>query len=95
MPANIEPNLCTHLIYAFSGINEANELITVEWNDEELYKSFNGLKQRYCQPSKVMRVELKVDKVEYFPSLQKSKSENTAGSRRMDLWNSQVRRFWT
>lgn len=95
MPANIEPNLCTHLIYAFSGINEANELITVEWNDEELYKSFNGLKQRCRQPSKVMRVELKVDKVEYFPSLQKSKSENTAGSRRMDLWNSQVRRFWT
>ncbi|XP_041860890.1 acidic mammalian chitinase-like isoform X2 [Melanotaenia boesemani] len=46
MPSNIDPNLCTHLIYAFSGINEANELVTVEWNDEELYKSFNGLKQR-------------------------------------------------
>eukprot|EP00066_Takifugu_rubripes_P011713 XP_011600979.1 PREDICTED: acidic mammalian chitinase-like isoform X2 [Takifugu rubripes] len=46
MPANIEPNLCTHLIYAFSSINEANELTTVEWNDDELYKSFNGLKQR-------------------------------------------------
>ncbi|XP_041801981.1 acidic mammalian chitinase-like [Chelmon rostratus] len=46
MPVNIEPNLCTHLIYAFSGINEANELVTIEWNDEELYRSFNGLKQR-------------------------------------------------
>uniref|UniRef100_A0A3B5AS11 Acidic mammalian chitinase n=2 Tax=Stegastes partitus TaxID=144197 RepID=A0A3B5AS11_9TELE len=46
MPSNIDPNLCTHLIYAFSGINEANELVTIEWNDEELYKSFNGLKQR-------------------------------------------------
>ncbi|XP_068453189.1 acidic mammalian chitinase-like [Clinocottus analis] len=46
MPLDIDPNLCTHLIYAFSGINEANELVTIEWNDDELYKSFNGLKQR-------------------------------------------------
>ncbi|XP_061591486.1 acidic mammalian chitinase-like [Cololabis saira] len=46
LPSNIDPNLCTHLIYAFSGINEQNELATIEWNDEELYKSFNGLKQR-------------------------------------------------
>ncbi|XP_056278460.1 acidic mammalian chitinase-like [Pseudoliparis swirei] len=46
MPLDIHPNLCTHLIYAFSGINEANELVTIEWNDDELYKSFNGLKQR-------------------------------------------------
>lgn len=46
MPSNIDPNLCTHLIYAFSGINEANELVTIEWNDDQLYMSFNGLKQR-------------------------------------------------
>ncbi|XP_068609802.1 acidic mammalian chitinase-like [Brachionichthys hirsutus] len=46
MPNNIDPNLCTHLIYAFSGINEANELVTIEWNDDQLYASFNGLKQR-------------------------------------------------
>ncbi|CAN9515998.1 unnamed protein product [Ophioblennius macclurei] len=46
MPSNIDPNLCTHLIYAFAGINEANELATIEWNDDALYKSFNGLKQR-------------------------------------------------
>nr|XP_046253516.1 acidic mammalian chitinase-like [Scatophagus argus] len=45
-PENIDPNLCTHLIYAFAGINEANELVTIEWNDDQLYKSFNGLKQR-------------------------------------------------
>lgn len=49
MPSNIDPNLCTHLIYAFSGINEANELVTIEWNDEQLYQSFNGLKQRSVQ----------------------------------------------
>uniref|UniRef100_A0A3Q3WS32 Acidic mammalian chitinase n=1 Tax=Mola mola TaxID=94237 RepID=A0A3Q3WS32_MOLML len=45
LPINTDPNLCTHLIYAFSGINGANELVTIEWNDEELYTSFNGLKQ--------------------------------------------------
>ncbi|KAJ4934728.1 hypothetical protein JOQ06_007511 [Pogonophryne albipinna] len=45
MPQNVDPNLCTHLIYAFSGINNANELVTIEWNDDQLYKSFNGLKQ--------------------------------------------------
>ncbi|XP_068449918.1 chitotriosidase-1-like [Clinocottus analis] len=43
-PENVDPFLCTHLIYAFSIINTNNELITYEWNDETLYKSFNGLK---------------------------------------------------
>lgn len=46
MPSNVDPNLCTHLIYAFAGMNDANELVTIEWNDEQLYTSFNGLKQR-------------------------------------------------
>lgn len=46
MPTDIDPNLCTHLIYAFAGINADNQLATIEWNDEVLYKSFNGLKQR-------------------------------------------------
>lgn len=46
MPDNVNPQLCTHLIYAFSVINNANELVTYEWNDETLYKSFNGLKDR-------------------------------------------------
>ncbi|KAJ8265112.1 hypothetical protein COCON_G00142110 [Conger conger] len=47
LPANVDPFLCTHLIYAFSIINYANELVTYEWNDETLYKSFNGLKDRF------------------------------------------------
>ncbi|XP_041955431.1 acidic mammalian chitinase-like [Alosa sapidissima] len=46
LPADVDPNLCTHLIYAFSVINDANELATYEWNDETLYQSFNGLKTR-------------------------------------------------
>uniref|UniRef100_A0A8C5DAS6 chitinase n=1 Tax=Gouania willdenowi TaxID=441366 RepID=A0A8C5DAS6_GOUWI len=44
-PQNVDPFLCTHLIYAFSIINTNNELVTYEWNDEVLYKAFNGLKQ--------------------------------------------------
>ena len=51
MPSDVDPNLCTHLIYAFGGINGANELVTIEWNDEQLYKSFNGLKQRSVRGS--------------------------------------------
>jgi len=45
-PANVDPFLCTHLLYAFAMINYANELITYEWNDEILYKAFNELKNR-------------------------------------------------
>ncbi|XP_052396005.1 acidic mammalian chitinase-like isoform X2 [Carassius gibelio] len=46
LPENVDPHLCTHLIYAFSIINQANELVTYEWNDDTLYKSFNGLKEK-------------------------------------------------
>ncbi|XP_015280379.1 PREDICTED: chitotriosidase-1-like [Gekko japonicus] len=45
LPENIDPNLCTHLIYAFAGMNE-NKITTVEWNDEKLYQDFNQLKHR-------------------------------------------------
>ncbi|NP_956740.1 chitinase, acidic.4 precursor [Danio rerio] len=45
MPSNVDPHLCTHLIYAFSVINIKNKLATSEWNDETLYQSFNALKQ--------------------------------------------------
>ncbi|XP_009989943.1 PREDICTED: acidic mammalian chitinase [Tauraco erythrolophus] len=46
MPDNIDPNLCDHLIYAFAGMSN-NEITTSEWNDETLYKSFNGLKNQF------------------------------------------------
>ncbi|XP_033943544.1 acidic mammalian chitinase-like [Pseudochaenichthys georgianus] len=46
LPANVDPNLCTHLIYAFSMISPSNELAPYEWNDDVLYRSFNELKNR-------------------------------------------------
>uniref|UniRef100_A0A3B5ATH5 Acidic mammalian chitinase n=1 Tax=Stegastes partitus TaxID=144197 RepID=A0A3B5ATH5_9TELE len=46
MPANVDPNLCTHMIYAFSVVSPTNELMTYEWNDDVLYKAFNDLKYR-------------------------------------------------
>ncbi|KAL0970436.1 hypothetical protein UPYG_G00241900 [Umbra pygmaea] len=45
-PENVDPHLCTHLIYAYSIINSTNELTILEWNDETLYSSFNALKNR-------------------------------------------------
>ncbi|XP_021173859.2 acidic mammalian chitinase [Fundulus heteroclitus] len=55
-PENVDPNLCTHLIYAFSVISPSNELSTFEWNDEALYKSFNALKNRNPQLKTLLAV---------------------------------------
>ncbi|XP_033754673.1 uncharacterized protein LOC117337653 [Pecten maximus] len=43
--SNIDPSLCTHLIYSFAQITN-NQLATYEWNDEQLYQEFNALKQQ-------------------------------------------------
>ncbi|CAF3391967.1 unnamed protein product [Rotaria socialis] len=46
-PENIDPFLCTHIIYAFAGINNQTLLITkLEENDEDLYQRVNALKNR-------------------------------------------------
>ncbi|XP_042563674.1 acidic mammalian chitinase-like [Clupea harengus] len=46
LPDNVDPNLCTHLIFAFAIVNYGNELVASDWNDDALYKSFNALKIR-------------------------------------------------
>lgn len=45
LPGNIDASLCTHLVYAFAGMKD-NQISTVEWNDEQLYQQFNGLKTK-------------------------------------------------
>ncbi|KAJ7389315.1 hypothetical protein OS493_032169 [Desmophyllum pertusum] len=46
-PENIDPDLCTHLMYAFAKINRnTDKLAMYEWNDDKLYPRFNALKQK-------------------------------------------------
>uniref|UniRef100_A0A8C5P7I3 Acidic mammalian chitinase n=1 Tax=Leptobrachium leishanense TaxID=445787 RepID=A0A8C5P7I3_9ANUR len=45
MPGHIDPQLCTHLIYAFATMNN-NKIAPYEWNDDVLYKQYNGLKSQ-------------------------------------------------
>ncbi|XP_026571392.1 chitotriosidase-1-like [Pseudonaja textilis] len=44
LPKDIDPKLCTYLIYAFAGMKD-NKITTAEWNDEQLYKDFNNHKK--------------------------------------------------
>ncbi|XP_046319612.1 chitotriosidase-1 [Marmota monax] len=44
LPKDVDPNLCTHLIYAFAGMS-SHQLSSIEWNDKTLYQEFNGLKK--------------------------------------------------
>ncbi|XP_060700996.1 acidic mammalian chitinase-like [Hemiscyllium ocellatum] len=46
LPDNIDPFMCTHLIYAFAKMNTNHEITTFEWNDEVLYKTFNDIKKK-------------------------------------------------
>nr|XP_020652508.1 chitinase-3-like protein 1 [Pogona vitticeps] len=44
-PENIDPSLCSHIIYAFAKI-EDNVIANSEWNDATMYKKINSLKSR-------------------------------------------------
>ncbi|XP_077151539.1 acidic mammalian chitinase-like isoform X2 [Ranitomeya variabilis] len=44
MPGDVEPQLCTHLVYAFATMNE-HKIAPYEWNDDVLYTQFNDLKK--------------------------------------------------
>ncbi|KAH0618850.1 hypothetical protein JD844_018348 [Phrynosoma platyrhinos] len=45
IPDDIDPDLCTHIIYAFASIKD-NQVVTTEWNDMSTYESINNLKSR-------------------------------------------------
>lgn len=45
-PKDVDPCLCTHLIYAFATMND-NKIAPYEWNDiDVLYPQFLALKER-------------------------------------------------
>ncbi|XP_062272532.1 chitinase, acidic.1 [Scomber scombrus] len=41
---NIDPFLCTHIIYTMATINSFNQITTTEWNDEQQFAKLNSLK---------------------------------------------------
>ncbi|XP_054640445.1 chitinase, acidic.1 [Dunckerocampus dactyliophorus] len=43
-PDNIDPFLCTHVIYALATINSFNQISPIEWNDEDQFIKLNNLK---------------------------------------------------
>ncbi|XP_051529368.1 chitinase-3-like protein 1 [Myxocyprinus asiaticus] len=53
LPENVDPNLCTHLIYAFANINY---IAGSEWNDVAFYSTFNALKNRNPQLKTLLSV---------------------------------------
>jgi hypothetical protein len=47
VPENVDPFLCTHLIYAFAYIDNVTLTVrTIEENDEEMYRRINDLKYK-------------------------------------------------
>uniref|UniRef100_A0A671PQZ7 chitinase n=1 Tax=Sinocyclocheilus anshuiensis TaxID=1608454 RepID=A0A671PQZ7_9TELE len=49
LPENIDPFLCTHVVYALASISYDNQITTIELNDNELYKSLNDLKTVFTE----------------------------------------------
>lgn len=43
-PDNIDPFLCTHVVYALVTINSFNQITPTEWNDEQQFVRLNALK---------------------------------------------------
>ena len=44
LPKDIDPFLCTHVVYAFAKIDSSNKIAGHEWNDATLYGEVNKLK---------------------------------------------------
>lgn len=45
-PEDIDPFLCTHIMYSFAKIDSQNKIAMYEWNDDKMYVRFNNLKQQ-------------------------------------------------
>ncbi|CAB3987224.1 chitinase-3 1 isoform X1 [Paramuricea clavata] len=46
-PENMDPSLCTHVIYAFAEIRKGHTLKLREWNDNKMIAKFNNIKTAY------------------------------------------------
>uniref|UniRef100_V9KD90 chitinase n=1 Tax=Callorhinchus milii TaxID=7868 RepID=V9KD90_CALMI len=46
LPKDIDPKLCTHLVFAFATIGEDHQIVAQEKDEEERFVAFNNLKKR-------------------------------------------------
>uniref|UniRef100_UPI00398EAE44 acidic mammalian chitinase-like n=1 Tax=Pristiophorus japonicus TaxID=55135 RepID=UPI00398EAE44 len=46
LPEDINPKLCTHLVFAFAAIGNNHQIVAQQKDDDDLYVSFNNLKKR-------------------------------------------------
>ena len=44
-PEDVDPKLCTHVIYAFAKIGHDNTLQPYEWNDDQMFLRFAEVKR--------------------------------------------------
>jgi GH18 family chitinase len=44
-PENVDPSLCTHVIYAFAKIGNGYTLQPYEWNDDKMFVRFAEIKR--------------------------------------------------
>uniref|UniRef100_A0A8D3DVB6 Chitinase, acidic.1 n=1 Tax=Scophthalmus maximus TaxID=52904 RepID=A0A8D3DVB6_SCOMX len=58
---NVDPFLCTHLVYAFAILDHANEIAEYEWNEKSLYRPFTELKNRNSKLKTLLSVREESD----------------------------------
>uniref|UniRef100_A0A3Q3JFP9 Acidic mammalian chitinase n=1 Tax=Monopterus albus TaxID=43700 RepID=A0A3Q3JFP9_MONAL len=75
--SDVDPNQCTHLIYAFADINDVNELVPSNATDLQHYQSFNGLKTRNPQLKTLLAVGGLTFKTEKFSMMVSTQRNRT------------------
>ncbi|XP_058488479.1 chitinase-3-like protein 1 [Solea solea] len=77
LPENVDPFLCTHLVYASATLDHTNEITEYEWNDN-LYESFNELKNRNPRLKTLLSVtEFEDDRSQFSTMVSKSANRQT------------------
>lgn len=55
-PENIDPALCTHVVYAFAKVKHDHKLAAYEWNDDKMYVRVNDAKKSNPQLKTLLAV---------------------------------------
>ncbi|XP_041639566.1 chitinase-3-like protein 1 [Cheilinus undulatus] len=65
LPDNVDPVLCTHLVYSYAIIDHENKLAESEWNEKNVYRSFTRLKQRNSLLKTLLSVRVNEDRARF------------------------------